>query len=650
MGCSTAAAAAAGMRLGLVALGNAATVTSNREVVVLVFLRGGMDGLSLIPPVAGEDREHYETARPMLKIPLTGAGAALPLNDQFGLHAAAAPLLSLFQAGKLAIIHGVGSAGSRSHFEAQKYIELGTPGSQTVTSGWLTRHLLSSPSIGSTVLAPALATGATPPTSLQRSTEVIYLDDAGSFNLSQVGHWSWAYSDQRIALRRILGQGGTFAHEAGLEALNAAGIIENYVTTSYQPATGVKYPDGTFGNHLKLIAQMIKLQVGVRVATVDLGGWDTHENQGNHTNGQFSNLVTLLAQGLAALYADLDGSGSDPHVQRLTVVVQSEFGRRIRENARNGTDHGTANAMLVLGGNVRGGFHGSWPGLHPDARFDGADLAPTADFRRILSEVLIRRLGNPRLGEVFPRYEGYAPLGFVTGTDLPPDYVVPVPVTPTGLGAKRATEAAPVVLTWPAVDQATGYRIERRADAAAAWQHLVALVAAQLTYEDGAAPAGLAVAYRIQAQTVYGASAFGEPVSPTLSSLPPLEAWRLRHFGTTANSGDAANDRVLTSDGMTNFTKYALGLDPRLTAGPANGFTPGRPVTERVGGTFSLVYVRPADRTDVRYEVRYSTDLKNWLPVGETRDGVSGGMERVRVSVTMGETPAQFLRLLVQPV
>jgi uncharacterized protein (DUF1501 family) len=649
VGCSTAAAVLAGSRLGLIAVGDAATAASNREVVVMVFLRGGMDGLTLIPPIAGEDREHYEVARPVLKVPLTGTGAALPLNEVFGLHPAGGPLLPLFQAGKLAVVHGVGSAGSRSHFEAQKYIELGTPGSQSVTSGWLTRHLLSSPGIGSTVLAPALATGVTPPTSLQQSSEVIYLDDALSFNLSQIGHWSWAYSDQRIALRRILGQGGTFAHEAGLEALNAASIIENYVTASYQPAVGVKYPDGPFGNHLKLVAQMIKLQVGVRVATVDLGGWDTHENQGNHTNGQFSNLLTLLAQGLAALYADLDGSGPDPHVQRLTVVVQSEFGRRIRENARNGTDHGTANSMLVLGGNVRGGFHGTWPGLHPDARFDGADLAPTADFRRILAEILIRRLGNPKLGEVFPKYEGYTPLGIVSGTDLAPDYSVPVPPTPTGLTARREGETAPVILTWPAVATATGYRIERRGDGTAAWQGLVSLGAFQLTFEDGAAPAGLAVGYRIQALTPYGESAFGDPVTPTLSTASPLEAWRLKHFGTTENVGDAADDRVLTADGLTNFTKYALGIDPRISAGPASGFTPGRPVTRREGGTFSLVYVRPVERSDVRYEVRYSRDLRSWEPVAETREGVSDGRERVRASVTMGDTPAQFLRLTVRP-
>ena len=642
-------AAVAGSRMGYLGLGNAGTATTNREVLVLVFLRGGMDGLSLVPPIAGEDREHYEVARPVLRIPVAGTGAALPLNDRFGFHPAAAPLLPLYQAGKLAILQAIGSAGSRSHFEAQKYIELGTPGSQSIPTGWLTRHLLSSPGLESTLFAPALATGTTPPTSLQQSTEVIYLDDAGSFNLSQIGHWSWAYSDQRIALRRILDQGGTFAHEAELEALNAASIIENYVTTTYQPAAGVKYPDGVFGNHLRLIAQMIKLQVGLRVATVDLGGWDTHENQGNNEHGQFSNLVTLLAQGLAALYADLDGSAPDALTRRLTVVVQSEFGRRIRENARSGTDHGTANPMLVLGGNVRGGFHGTWPGLHPDLRFDGADLAPTADFRQVLAEILVRRLANPKLGEVFPKYEPYSPINFVTGTDLTPDYSLAAAPTPTGLKATRSTETAPVRLTWPAVAAATGYRLERRPAPTADWERLGSLPGIQLTYDDGAAPAGLAVAYRIQALTAFAESAFSDPVTPTLGSAQTLEAWRLKHFGITTNTGDAADDRVLTGDGMNNFTKYALGLDPHVAAGPVSGFTPGRPTTQRDGGTFSLVYVRPTDRTDVRYEVKYSTDLKTWAVVDQTREGESGGLERMRASVTMGDTPARFLRLTVQP-
>lgn len=642
-GCSAAIAAMAGSRLGYVALGNAATASSNREVIIIVFLRGGMDGLSLLPPISGEDRGHYETARPALRIPLSGAGASLPLSDTFGLHPAGAPLLPLFQSGKLAIVHAVGNSGSRSHFDAMKYIELGTPGSQSLTTGWLTRHLLTAPGLGSSILAPALTTGVTPPTSLQGSIETLQLDNPGSLNLSEVGHWSWVISDQRIALRRMYQQGSSFAHDAGLQALDSASIIENYVTTAYTPTAGVTYPETDFGRHLKLVAQMVKLEVGLRVATIDLGGWDTHENQGINPGGQFHNLLTILSNGLASFYADLDTSAADAPIKRVTVVVQSEFGRRIRENARNGTDHGTGNPLLILGGNVRGGFHGTFPGLHPDLRFDGADLNPTTDFRQILSEILIRRLGNPNLGVVFPKYQGYSPINLVSGNDLAPNYDVPVPAVPVGLSATLASGI--VRLTWSTVPNATGYRIQRRRDATAPWDHLITLGPAASSHEDAAPPATSGYAYRIQSFSSYGESAFGDPVSP--AAVSALDAWRLKHFNTTSNTGEAADDRILTEDGLTNFTKYALGLDPYVPAPSASGFTPGKPQTELQGGTLSLVYVRPTDRPDVNYEVRTSLDLKNWTPIPDVSEGTSNGLDRRRASVVVGDKTAQFLTLRV---
>ncbi|MBI4664675.1 MAG: DUF1501 domain-containing protein [Verrucomicrobia bacterium] len=644
MGCSAAIAAMAGSRLGCFAVSNPLSASSNREMLVLVFLRGGMDGLSLIPPIAGDDRQYYEEARRDLKIAAAGPSAALRLDDRFGLHPSAGPLHSLFQSGKLAIVHAVGNGGSRSHFDAMKYLELGTPGSKTMPTGWLSRHLSSSDTGTSTVLASALATGISPPTSLQGSSGTLNLSDPGTLNLSQAGHWSWVFGDQRIALRRLYQGGNTFVHEAGMEALDAVGLIESYLTPDDQPAGRANYPATEFGNHLKIIAQMIKLDVGLRAATVDLGGWDTHENQGTQPGGYFAKLVQEVSDGLAAFYADLDGSQANSHVKRLTVVVQSEFGRRIRQNANRGTDHGTANPMLILGGTVNGGLYGEWPGLHPDQRFDSADLKPTSDFRQILSEILIRRFGNPKLGEVFPKYQGYAPLNIVTGADLAPDYSAPTPATPANFAASKRLGV--VRLVWERARHATNYRIERRKQPSAPWEHLVTLGADAVQFDDWTASELALPSYRLQAVNTNGESAFTAEVAPP--NLSPIEQWRLQFFGTTQNDGESADDHVTSGDGMTNFVKYALGLDPRVPARLfTTGFTPGRPRTEVNQNSFSLVYVRPQDRPDVRYEVRFSADLKTWTAVPDVSEGASDGMERRRASVPKAGLAKQFLQLTI---
>jgi uncharacterized protein (DUF1501 family) len=647
LGCTSAVAALAGSRLRYLALADAATPAENRETLVVVFLRGGMDGLSLVPPLAGSDRGYYEEARPILKVPLTGEAAALPLDDQFGLHPAAASLRPFFEARKLAIIHAVGSGGTRSHFDAQKYLELGTPGVKTTPAGWLTRHLQSSPTIAGTVILPALAAGSTPPTSLQGNHEFINLPSTSAFDLGYIGHISWASGEQWATLRRMYHAGDTVVHTAGIQALNAAGFIESYVRSDYQPSGGAKYPETAFGSHLKLIAQLMRSEVGLRAATVDLLGWDTHENQGVVPGGQFTNLVRQLADGLSALYIDLDDSSADAPIQRITVVVLSEFGRRIRENANRGTDHGTANPVLVLGGNVRGGFHGTWPGLHPDQRFDNADLAPTTDFRQVLSEILIRRTANPRLGEVFPKYQGYAPLDIVTGTDLQPDYSVTLPVTPADFAAVR-TSPTSVRLTWTPAAHATNYRIERR-DSGGTWEHLVLLDGGAGHHDDTSLSAGLEVTYRVQALNSHGSGEFVETTVATVTD--PRAQWRLTYFGTSANSGEAADDHIgFPEDGLTNFAKYALGLDPRVPARELTSeFVPGRPRVEVGTNTISLVYVKPAERSDVQYEVQSSSDLKAWSVVADDLEGTGDGWERRKATLLSPDPGAQFLKLSVRP-
>lgn len=646
MGCSAAVAAMSGARLRSVVLADPAQSITNQETVVVIFLRGGMDGLNLVPPIDGPDRGHYESFRPTLKVPVTGSNAALRLNSQFGLHPGAQALFPLYQAGKLAVLQAVGSAGSRSHFEAMKYMELGTPGSSHTGKGWLTRHFESAPNLPASILMPSLAVSSSPPTSLLGSLDALTMTDPTSFSLSQIGHSSWRDVDQRVALRRLYHSGTTAAHEAGLQAMNAADLIESYVTGGYQPQNGAVYPSTGFGNYLRVVAQMIKMQVGLRVATIDLGGWDTHDTQGEGAGGYFASHIGQLAQGMAALYRDLDTSAADAPSKRLTIVVQSEFGRRVRENGDRGTDHGTGNVMLILGGNVIGGVHGRWPGLAHDQLYDNADLAPTTDYRRVLSEILIRRLGNPNLGQVFPNYRDYTPLGFVQGADLTPEYKIPPPPVPVGLTAVTISSTKIQVL-WQPVEGVAGYRLERREGADGAWQPLAALSHTSSRFDDHAVQTDRRYDYRIQSTKGEGVSEFSAPVTAAL--LDAVQQWRLNHFGTMLNTGVAADDHDYAGDGLSNLAKYALGLDPLVPARIfTTGFEPGRPRVHIENGLISLTYVRPADRAGLVYQVRESTDLRTWTPVADEDDGYAGGFIRRKATVPMDSPGTKFLELHVR--
>jgi uncharacterized protein (DUF1501 family) len=417
VGCSAAIASLVGSRFNSLAF---AQPGDTGEVLVVIFLRGGMDGLSFLAPIAGADRGYYQTARPNLALPLAGEGALVPVTAQFGLHPSAAPLVDLYQDGRLSLIPASGlDEANRSHFESMEYIELGTPGVKTTPTGWITRHLQTVSGLPTELILPSLSMGDLQQSSLRGDHETVNLGDPGSFQLD-TGPWRWQPA-QRTSLRALYQGGASQAHVAGLQALDAADIIELYGAEGYTPANGAVYPGSQFGDHLQVIAQMIKLDIGLHVATLDLGGWDTHADQ----SYWFGQLVGDLAQGLAAFYQDLDGGGAASYTQRLTVVVQSEFGRRFGQNADDGTDHGHGNVMMVLSGNAIGGIHGSWPGLAPAQLFEGVDVEVTTDYRRVLSEILIRRLGNDKLGVIFPGFGGYAPLGVVQGTDLAPDYTPP---------------------------------------------------------------------------------------------------------------------------------------------------------------------------------------------------------------------------------
>jgi uncharacterized protein (DUF1501 family) len=392
-GCSAAIAEMVGARLTNLAF---AKQDNPYDTLVVVFLRGGWDALNVVAPIDGDDRGFYEKARPDIKI-----SDLLPLSDQFGLHPAMSPLYDLYQQGKAGVVHAVGlNVDTRSHFDAQEYIELGTPGSKSLASGWITRHLQAS---GISSILPALSTSGQP-TSLLNFVPTVSLSSTDEFSL-----WDNGLRDSHINALRQLYAGDSIIHRAGARTLDALSIVSPLSEQGYQPDNGATYNDDEFGIQLKTVAQMIKLEAGLRVATVDFGGWDTHEYQNDGNSGYMADLLNSLASGLANFYLDLDSG----YTERLSVVVVSEFGRRLVQNDSYGTDHGHGNVMFTLGGNVNGGkVYGTWPGLNNDQLYDHADLAVTTDYRQVLSELLAKRMGNADVESVFPGFSmSYNPLG-----------------------------------------------------------------------------------------------------------------------------------------------------------------------------------------------------------------------------------------------
>ncbi|MCG8460391.1 MAG: DUF1501 domain-containing protein, partial [Holophagales bacterium] len=290
-GCSAAIAAYSGTRFDTLSFGDP---NDNHEILVVLFLRGGMDGLSLVVPIAGPDRGHYEAARPGIAVPAAGPGAALPLDAQFGIHPQAAPLRELFQAGHLAVVQatGMSTVVNKSHFDAMTYMELGTPGSKAISTGWITRHLATASNLPPEMLLPSLAVGDLQPLSLAGSLETVNLVDPEVFNVAN-GPWSWR-AQQKETLRQLYQSDASWLHDAGLQAINAIDLIEGSVGQGYTPANGAVYPTSTFGDQLQVLARMIKLDMGLQTATLDIGGWDTHNDQ--FGEAALQNMFADLAQ------------------------------------------------------------------------------------------------------------------------------------------------------------------------------------------------------------------------------------------------------------------------------------------------------------------------------------------------------------------
>ena len=364
---------------------------SHRRTLVCLFQRGAVDGLSMIVPHG--EAEYYQE-RPRIAIPRQ---SLVDLDGHFGLHPQLAPLKPFWDAGSLTAIHAVGSPdATRSHFDAQDYMESGTPGVKSTTDGWANRYCQHAEEHRDTPFR-AVAFGPQLPRLLAGSAPSLAIDDLRSFGMRVPG----AAQDKLTRAFESLYQGGAtgLLASSAEESFEAIRMLKTANPTGLSPEHGAQYPRGKLGDSLQQIAQLIKADLGVEIAFADVSGWDTHVNQGND-QGQLAVRLTELGQALAAFATDLGERMAD-----VCVLTMSEFGRTIRENGTNGTDHGHATDMLVLGGNVKGGrVAGKWPGLAPEARFEGRDVAVTTDFRDLFAEILTRHLGARDLSAVFPGY------------------------------------------------------------------------------------------------------------------------------------------------------------------------------------------------------------------------------------------------------
>jgi uncharacterized protein (DUF1501 family) len=369
--------------------------TRRKKVLIAVFQRGGADGLNTVVPF-GE--QAYYASRPTIAIPAPTSGqeSAVDLNGFFGLHPSLKPLHRLYQEGQMAIVHAAGSPNStRSHFDAQDFMESAAPGTKSISDGWLSRYLEHNPNPEATSFR-GVAMGTSLPRSLKGETPAIALGNIESFDL-RAGPLQ---RQARTAYETLYDQEtNSLLSGTAQEMFQAIDFLKKANPGQYRPEAGVEYPQGRFGRNLGQVAQLIKANIGLEVAFLDIGGWDHHINEGG-INGQLSNRLREFGQGLAALYRDLGDRMED-----VLVLTMSEFGRTARENGNAGTDHGHANVMFLLGGDVKGGkVYGRWPGLAPEQLYQGRDLALTTDFRDVFAEVLVRHLDCSNADAIFPGY------------------------------------------------------------------------------------------------------------------------------------------------------------------------------------------------------------------------------------------------------
>ncbi len=317
------------------------------------------------------------------------------------MHPSLAPLEPLFHQNQLAIVHAAGSPDpTRSHFDAQDFMESGTPGVKATEDGWLNRAIETVPEENASPFR-AVAMGPNLPRMLHGSASAIALPDLKQFKV--MGSAAMAATAQG-GFEAMYAQTVDHAlHGTGTETFEAIDMLRKVDPAKYAPENGAQYPASRLGQSLQQIGQLLKANIGVEVLFVDCGGWDNHVNEGG-VQGQLSNLLRDLGQGLAAFHQDLGD-----RMQDVVVLTMSEFGRTAKENGNRGTDHGHANCMFVMGGDVKGGkVYGRWPGLEDHQLNEGRDLALTTDFRSVVSEILAKHIGVTDLKTVFPGFENSA--------------------------------------------------------------------------------------------------------------------------------------------------------------------------------------------------------------------------------------------------
>ncbi|MDQ3421370.1 MAG: DUF1501 domain-containing protein [Acidobacteriota bacterium] len=397
--------------LALVSLGFAPTflartveglsAQTRQKILITIFQRGAVDGLNMIVPFGDAD---YYSGRPSIAIAKPGRPAsAIDLDGFFGLHPRMAPLKPLYDSGNMAIVHACGSHDeTRSHFDAQDYMESATPGVKSTPDGWMNRYLHAKEHQKATpfravALAPQL------PRALQGTAPALAIGQISQFGIragasSEMVQSSFE-SEYAAAAKSVL-------HTTGSEAFDAIKMMKKADPSQYAPANGAEYPRSPFGESLKQIAQLVKADVGLEVAFAESGNWDHHANEGAAV-GILANRLDDLTRGIAALVRDLGD-----RMQDVVVMTMSEFGRAVGENGSRGTDHGHGNAMMILGGGVRGGkVYGKWPGLAREQRHEGRDLAITTDFRAVFNEVVRGHLALKDSSRVFPGFTGKERLG-----------------------------------------------------------------------------------------------------------------------------------------------------------------------------------------------------------------------------------------------
>ena len=377
------------------------------KVLVVLFQRGAADALNVVVP---HGEQAYYKMRPSIAVPrpsalnATSGPTAIDLDGFFGLHPSLSAFKPLWDDGILAPVHAVGSpSNTRSHFDAQDYMESATPDNKGTRDGWLNRYLAVKGTCdecklhdGQTTTSPFQAVAMTPqtPRILEGGAPTVAMNSIDEFTIRTNG----TQADRIEALYRT--GSADVVHAAGGEMFEAMKILKAAKPQQYVAENGADYPRSPFAQHLRQIAQLIKANVGLEIAFADVGGWDTHVNQGGAT-GQLATRLEDFSRSIAALVKDLGNRMAD-----VTILTMSEFGRTARQNGNGGTDHGHATAMFVIGGDVHGKkVHGKWPGLEPEQLNEGRDLALTTDFRSVFSEVAFKHLGAAKMDAVFPGFQ-----------------------------------------------------------------------------------------------------------------------------------------------------------------------------------------------------------------------------------------------------